>query len=197
MNCFFYICTNNFKVIVYKKLSLNQLNRVDIEEFKLIPKNPIIVILDNVRSQHNIGSVFRSCDAFAIEKLYLCGICATPPSPEIRKSAIGAEESVDWSYSNNTLDCVLELKREGYTILAVEQTQNSTMLDSLIYNQNKKYALIFGNEVKGVSQEVINICDGTIEIPQFGTKHSLNISVSVGIVLWEFVSIQNKNKNDR
>lgn len=173
---------------MYKKLSLNQLNRVDIEKFKLIPKNPFVVILDNVRSQHNIGSVFRSCDAFAIEKLYLCGICATPPSADIRKSAIGAEESVDWEYYNNTIEIVKELKDKGYLIFAVEQTLNSTMLDAFLINSNGKYALIFGNEVKGVSQEVIDICDGTIEIPQFGTKHSLNISVSVGIVLWQLIS---------
>lgn len=173
---------------MYKKLLNSQLSRITPEQYKSISKTPVVLILDNIRSQHNIGAAFRTADAFAIEKIYLCGICAVPPSAEIRKAALGAEESVEWEYFEDTLTLVKALKEEGITLLSVEQTVNSVMLNNFMPEQSKKYALIFGNEVKGVSQSVIDICDGTIEIPQFGTKHSLNVSVSVGVVLWEVVS---------
>lgn len=170
---------------MFRKLKNNELNRATLEEFKEKKKLPITIVLDNVRSQHNIGSSFRTCDAFAIEKLILCGICATPPSAEIRKAALGAEESMSWGYFENTIDAVNNLRENGYIIVAVEQTENSIMLQDFNLVANKRYAFIFGNEVKGVSQNVINMSDATLEIPQYGTKHSLNISVSVGIVLWE------------
>ena len=173
---------------MYKKLLNSQLSRITPEQYKTINKLPVVQILDNIRSQHNIGAAFRTADAFAIEKIYLCGICAVPPSAEIRKAALGAEESVEWEYCEDTLTLVKKLKDGGVTPLSVEQTVNSVMLNKFIPEQGKKYALIFGNEVKGVSQNVVDICDGTIEIPQFGTKHSLNVSVSVGVVLWEVAS---------
>jgi len=159
---------------VYKKLLNSQLSRITPEQYKTINKLPVVLILDNIRSQHNIGAAFRTADAFAIEK--------------IRKAALGAEESVEWEYCEDTLTLVKKLKDGGVTPLSVEQTVNSVMLNKFIPEQGKKYALIFGNEVKGVSQNVVDICDGTIEIPQFGTKHSLNVSVSVGVVLWEVAS---------
>lgn len=177
---------------MYKKLLNSELGRVTQEEYREQAKTPVVLILDNIRSQHNIGAAFRTADAFALEKIYLCGICATPPSAEIRKAALGAEESVDWEYNESTLSVVERLKTEGFTPLAVEQTENSVMLNKFIPHSGKKYALIFGNEVKGVSQDVVDICEGTIEIPQFGTKHSLNVSVSVGVVLWEVVSKMGK-----
>jgi len=170
---------------VFRKLKNSELNRATLKEFKKKEKLPIIIVLDNVRSQHNIGSTFRTSDAFAIEKLILCGICATPPSAEIRKAAIGAEESVNWQYFEKTVDAVQSLKQDGYTIVAVEQTENSQKLGSFIPIAGKRYVFIFGNEVKGVAQDVINLSDATLEIPQYGTKHSLNISVSVGVVLWD------------
>lgn len=170
---------------MFRKLKNSELKRATIEEFKNSTKLPIAIVLDNVRSQHNIGSTFRTSDAFAIEKVVLCGICATPPSAEIRKAALGAEESMSWEYYMHTTEAILKLKEEGYTIIAVEQTENSQMLDSFTPIAGQKYAFIFGNEVKGVAQNVIDLSDSTIEIPQYGTKHSLNISVSVGVVLWE------------
>lgn len=173
---------------MYKKLLNSQLSRITPEQYKAISKTPVVLILDNIRSQHNIGAAFRTADAFAIEKIYLCGICAIPPSSEIRKAALGAEESVDWEYHEDTLTLVKALKTSGITPISVEQTENSVMLNKFNPEPGKKYAFVFGNEVKGVSQSVVDICDGTIEIPQFGTKHSLNVSVSLGIVLWEIVS---------
>lgn len=172
---------------MYRKLKNCELSRLTKEEFKLIKKIPVILVLDNVRSQHNIGAAFRTADAFSLEKVVLCGICATPPSPEIHKSALGAEESVDWVYNEDCLSAVIQLKEQGYKVVSIEQTENSTMLNSLQIEGNGKYALVFGNEVKGVQQEVADISDSVVEIPQFGTKHSLNVSVSVGIVVWEFV----------
>jgi len=170
---------------VFRKLKNSELKRATIEEFKEKQKLPIIIVLDNVRSQHNIGSSFRTSDAFAIEKIYLCGICATPPSAEIRKAALGAEESVSWQYFENTADAISKLKKDGYTIVSVEQTENSQMLNNFNTIAGNKYAFIFGNEVKGVAQDIVNMSDTILEIPQYGTKHSLNISVSVGVVLWE------------
>lgn len=169
-----------------RKLHITELNRKTEEEFRESNKNRIVVVLDNVRSQHNIGSVFRSCDAFLVESIYLCGICATPPNQEIHKTALGAENTVDWKYFERTEDAVAVLKGKGYIPYAIEQTESSLMLDELVVKPDKAYALIFGNEVKGVGQSVIDMCNSTLEIPQFGTKHSFNISVCAGIVLWEF-----------
>jgi tRNA G18 (ribose-2'-O)-methylase SpoU len=177
-----------------KKLLNEELNRKTIEEFKQAGKYPVLVVLDNVRSLNNIGSVFRTCDAFLLEGMILCGITATPPHREISKTALGATESVHWQYFENTLDAVFELRHKGYKILAVEQTVHACMLQDYLFSQNEKYALIFGHEIHGVDQEVVNKCDGTIEIPQYGTKHSLNIAVSAGIVLWEFFRYFQKTK---
>lgn len=166
---------------------MDELNRLSKEEFKNIEKKKIIVVLDNIRSMHNVGSVFRTSDAFAIEKIMLCGITAQPPHREIEKAALGATESVDWEYHPNTLELVNKLKAESYTIISIEQTESSVFLQDFKTNENEKYAIVFGNEVEGVQQEVINASDYCIEIPQFGTKHSFNVSVCAGIVLWEIV----------
>ena len=171
-----------------RKLKITELNRLTVDEFKQANKLPLAVILDEVRSLHNIGSVFRTSDAFLVERIYLCGITATPPHPEMHKTALGAEDTVDWKYVKHTLEAVEELHNEGYTVLAIEQVEGSTMLDELELETDKKYAIVMGNEVKGVQQEVIDACDGCIEIPQYGTKHSLNVSVTTGIVLWEFAN---------
>ena len=171
-----------------RKLKITELNRLTVDEFKQANKLPLAVILDEVRSLHNIGSVFRTSDAFLVERIYLCGITATPPHPEMHKTALGAEDTVDWEYVKHTLEAVEELHNEGYTVLAIEQVEGSTMLDELELEPDKKYAIVMGNEVKGVQQEVIDACDGCIEIPQYGTKHSLNVSVTTGIVLWEFAN---------
>ncbi len=169
-----------------KKLSILEMNRISVEEFKLAEKLPLVVVLDEVRSLHNIGSVFRSSDAFRVESIFLCGITATPPQPEIHKTALGAEDTVDWVYFKDTNEAVSYLHQSGYIVLAIEQCADSTMLQNMQLQQDKKYAVIFGNEVKGVKQEVVDLCDGCIEIPQFGTKHSLNVSVTAGIIIWEF-----------
>lgn len=169
-----------------KKLKTDELNRVGVEEFKEQEKLPVIVVLDNVRSMHNIGSVFRTADGFAIEKLYLCGITAQPPHREIEKTALGATQSVAWKHFETTLDAVDSLRNDGYEIIAIEQASGSTMLNTFQPDTQKKYALIFGNEVNGVSDEVMTQIDECIEIPQFGTKHSFNIVISAGIVLWDF-----------
>jgi len=168
-----------------KKLILDELNRKNIEEFKQAEKTPIIVVLDDIRSLHNIGSFFRTCDAFLIEKIYLCGITATPPNKEIHKTALGATDTVEWEYVKEVLQVVDRLKKENVKILSVEQVEGSVMLNNFSVESNVKYALFFGNEVKGVNQEVINNSDVVIEIPQLGTKHSLNVSVSGGIVIWD------------
>jgi 23S rRNA (guanosine2251-2'-O)-methyltransferase len=168
-----------------KKLSMEDLNRLSKEEFKNADKKKIIVILDNIRSMHNVGSVFRTSDAFAIEKIMLCGITAQPPHREIEKAALGATESVDWEYHPKTLDIVNQLKAECYIIISIEQAENSVFLQNFETKVEEKYAIVFGNEVEGVQQEVINASDYCIEIPQFGTKHSFNVSVCAGIVLWE------------
>ena len=161
------------------------MNRISVEQFKEAEKLPLVVVLDNVRSLHNIGSVFRTSDAFRIECIYLCGITATPPHAEMHKTALGAEFTVNWRYVENTLEAVDNLKSEGYTVLSVEQAEGSTMLDELTLERGRKYAVVLGNEVKGVQQEVIDHSDGCIEIPQYGTKHSLNVSVTAGIVIWD------------
>ena len=169
-----------------KKKLVTEMGRIDREEFAASDKLPLTVVVDNVRSLHNVGSVFRTSDAFRVERVVLCGITATPPHPEMHKTALGAEDTVEWSYKKHTLEAVEELHNEGYTVLAIEQVEGSTMLDHLTLDADKKYAIVMGNEVKGVQQEVVNACDGCIEIPQYGTKHSLNVSVTTGIVLWEF-----------
>lgn len=168
-----------------EKLSMQQLGRISVDEYKSSEKSPLIIIADNVRSMHNVGSIFRTSDAFLVEKIYLCGITPTPPHREIQKTALGATESVDWQYAENTLDVVNQLKKEGWTILALEQTTNSVMLDELKVEKGEKIAIVLGNEVDGVNQEVINLCHKAVEIPQFGTKHSFNVSVSCGIMLWQ------------
>ncbi|MEC4112888.1 RNA methyltransferase [Myroides pelagicus] len=176
-----------------RKLANSELERKNIEEFKASEKTPIIIVLDDIRSLHNIGSVFRTCDAFLIEKVYLCGITATPPNKEIHKTALGATDTVEWAYSKDVLEVIKQLKEDGVSIQSVEQVENSVMLNEFKVQETTKYALVFGNEVKGVSQAVVDLSDGIIEIPQLGTKHSLNISVSAGIVIWDLFQ-QMKNK---
>lgn len=175
-----------------RKLLVEELNRVSIDEFHDVSKIPLTIILDNVRSQHNIGSVFRTSDAFLVEEIILCGITATPPNAEIHKTALGSEDSVKWSYHEDTVSVVSHLKDVGYTVYAIEQTENSLMLDDMELNRNKKYALVLGHEVHGVQQSVIDACHNCIEIPQFGTKHSLNVSVAGGIVIWDFFKMLSK-----
>ena len=177
-----------------RKLKITELNRINVDEFKEAKKLPLIVVLDEIRSLHNIGSVFRTSDAFRIESIYLCGITATPPHPELHKTALGAEYTVDWKYFKNTLDAVNKLKSDGYIVYSIEQAEGSTMLNDLKLDQTRKYAIVMGNEVKGVQQEVIDNSDGCIEITQYGTQHSLNVSVTTGIVIWDFF---NKLKFDR
>lgn len=168
-----------------RKLRITELNRITPEEFKSARKLPLVVILDDIRSLHNIGSVFRTSDAFCIERIYLCGITAVPPHPEMHKTALGAEFTVDWKYVKNTVDAIEELKKEGYMVYSVEQAEGSVMLHELVLERDKKYAVVMGNEVKGVKQGVIDHSHGCVEIPQYGTKHSLNVSVAAGIVIWE------------
>lgn len=168
-----------------RKLANAELDRKNIDEFKEAKKTPLLIILDDIRSLHNIGSVFRTSDAFLIEKIYLCGITAIPPNKEIHKTALGATETVEWEYEKDVLTVLAKLKEAQISIFAIEQVENAVMLNDFKVEKATKYALIFGNEVKGVSQEAIKSCDGVIEIPQLGTKHSLNISVSAGIVVWD------------
>ena len=168
-----------------RKLKITEMARLSVEEFKAAGKLPLTVVLDDIRSQHNIGSVLRTCDAFRIENVLLCGITATPPTAEIHKTALGAEDSVRWEHYDSAAEAVRSLKASGHVVLAVEQCEGSTMLQRLKLNGGDKYAIVLGNEVKGVQQEVVDLCDGCVEIPQFGTKHSLNVSVAAGIVLWE------------
>ena len=171
-----------------RKLSVTELGRMDIEEFKTSKKIPLTVILDEGRSLYNVGSVFRTADAFRVERIILCGITATPEKSlvEIHKTALGAEESVEWIYSPDCFSIVKELNDNGYITVAVEQVENSVKLDKLVVDNTKRYALVLGNEVKGVNQDVVDICKYSLEIPQYGTKHSLNVSVSAGLVIWEF-----------
>lgn len=176
-----------------RKLANSELDRKTVDEFKDSSKTPLIIILDNVRSLHNIGSVFRTADAFLIEKIYLCGITASPPHRDITKTALGATKTVAWEHRTNTSEVVEELQRSGIKILAIEQAENAVMLNDFAVESGEKYAVIFGNEVKGVQQELVNAADAIIEIPQLGTKHSLNISVSTGVVIWDlFVKIKFK-----
>ncbi|MBV1887852.1 MAG: RNA methyltransferase [Urechidicola sp.] len=168
-----------------RKLKNSELNRIDVDAFKNIQKIPLIVVLDNIRSLNNIGSVFRTSDAFVIEKIYLCGITAKPPHKEIHKTALGATESIEWEYVEDTLKLIEKLKDSNIKVVSIEQADNATMLQEFVVEPNQKYAIVFGNEVKGVQQEVVSASDYCIEIPQFGTKHSLNISVSCGVVLWD------------
>jgi 23S rRNA (guanosine2251-2'-O)-methyltransferase len=171
-----------------KKLKLAELNRVSVAEFKAGEKFPVVIVLDNVRSMHNIGSIFRTADGFAVEKICLCGITATPPHREIEKTALGATQSIAWEYYQTPIEAVDQLRANGYQVIAIEQAENSTMLNEFKPEAGKRYALIFGNEVNGVSDEVMQHVDGCIEIPQFGTKHSFNVVVSAGIVLWDLFS---------
>ncbi len=168
-----------------RKLLNEELNRLSIEEFKLSKKLPLVLVLDNVRSMNNVGSVFRSADAFLVESIILCGITATPPHKGIHKTALGATDSVDWEYYEDTEIAINILKGKGYKIGAVEQTEDSIMLNTISTNADEKYALVFGHEVRGIQQKIVDLCDFAIEIPQFGTKHSLNISVCAGILIWE------------
>jgi len=168
------------------KLKLDDLKRATVEEFKKQDKLPVTVILDSVRSMHNVGSIFRTADGFAVEKIILCGITARPPHREIEKTALGATSSIDWLYVENIAEAILALKQDGYQIIAIEQASNSQMLNSFLPEKDQKFALIFGNEVNGISDEAMKMSDICIEIPQFGTKHSFNIVVSAGIVLWDF-----------
>lgn len=172
---------------MHRKLQNEELNRISTKAFKQAAKLPVVIILDNVRSQNNVGSVFRTSDAFRVEKIYLCGITSTPDNREVHKTALGAEDAVAWEYVKETADIVARLKTEGYRIYAIEQAENSTSLETLSIEMTGKYALVFGNEVKGVQQDIIDHSDACVEIPQFGTKHSFNISVTVGIVLWQLV----------
>ena len=171
-----------------RKLKNSELNRLSVENYRAASKIPLIVILDNIRSLNNIGSVFRTSDAFLIEKIYLCGITACPPHRDIHKTALGATDSVSWEYRESSLDLVRELKANGVKVMSVEQAEHSVMLHDFEVYEDERIAVVFGNEVKGVQQEVVDQCDGCIEIPQFGTKHSLNVSVSCGVVLWDLYS---------
>lgn len=169
-----------------RKLLNIELGRVSTQEYKQLPESGVVLVLDNIRSAHNVGSAFRTADSFKIDKVWLCGICAVPPSAEIHKSALGAEDSVEWEHVKETMDAVRRLKEDGYTIVSAEQTVDSVMLDSFVPEADRKYAVVFGNEVAGVSQEVVDASDFALEIPQYGTKHSLNVSVSMGVILWHF-----------
>lgn len=169
-----------------RKLTVEELNRMDIEEFHQSEKLPLVIVLDNIRSLHNVGSVFRTADAFRLQGVWLCGITACPPAAEIHKTALGAEDSVSWEYFEDTLDAVERLQREGYEVLAVEQVEGSLKLNTFRIDPAKRYALILGNEVKGVRQDVVDAANAALEIPQYGTKHSMNVSVTAGIVMWEF-----------
>ena len=181
-----YLCiAKNFHMHNRKLLNI-ELGRVSAAEYKELPESGIVLVLDNIRSAHNVGSAFRTADSFKIDKVWLCGICAVPPSAEIHKSALGAEDSVAWEHVDDTMEAVRRLKEDGYTIVSSEQTMESVMLDTFVPEPGRRYAVVFGNEVAGVSQEVVDASDFALEIPQYGTKHSLNVSVSMGVVLWHF-----------
>ena len=169
-----------------RKVRTIEMKRLTVEEYRKAEKLPLIVVLDDVRSMYNIGSVFRTCDAFRVEAVYLCGISCTPPATEIHKTALGAEDSVNWKYFKTALEAVDELKKEGYQVLSVEQVEHSTKLQTFIPQEGQRYAVILGNEVKGVHQEVVDASDGCLEIPQLGTKHSMNVSVTAGIIIYKF-----------
>lgn len=171
-----------------RKLEMDELNRLETSEFKGTKKHPYCIILDNVRSLNNVGSAFRTGDAFLVQKIYLCGITGTPPDREINKTALGATETVDWQYYENTTDLLKELRKDGWKIYAVEQTEPKTYLQNFHPIPDEKYAFIFGNEVQGVEEELLPLCDGCLEIPQFGSKHSLNIAVTIGIISWHYIN---------
>jgi 23S rRNA (guanosine2251-2'-O)-methyltransferase len=171
-----------------RKLKVTELNRIDIDQFKASAKTPLVVVLDNVRSMHNVGSVFRTADAFRLEAVVLCGITACPPHAEIHKTALGAEESVDWTYYSDSDEAVKKLRSKGYEVYALEQVEGSIPLQDFKAVPERRYAIVLGNEVKGVGQSTVNLCDGAIEIPQYGTKHSLNVSVSGGMAIWHVAS---------
>lgn len=175
-----------------RKLLNIELGRVSAEEYKELPESGVVVVLDNIRSAHNVGSVFRTADSFKADKVWLCGICAVPPSAEIHKSALSAEDSVEWEHVDDTMEAITRLKNEGYTIVSAEQTVGSVMLDGFVPEKGGRYAVVFGNEVEGVRQDVVNASDIALEIPQFGTKHSLNVSVSAGVILWHFRLMMNR-----
>ena len=174
-----------------KKLSMDELQRSSIEDFKNSGKHPLVVVLDSVRSMSNVGSIFRTCDGFAVEKLFLCGITAQPPHKEITKTALGATESVDWEYRQDVVELVIQLKNEHFKVFLIEQTDNSIMLDQFQYQPQDKIAIVLGNEVFGVDEKLLPLCDGVIEIPQYGTKHSFNVTIAGGIVIWEMVKQMN------
>lgn len=169
-----------------RKLKNSELNRIDVETFKKREKTPLVIVLDNIRSLNNIGSIFRTSDAFLVDEILLCGITATPPHREIHKTALGAENSVNWQYFEDTMDALTYLKSHDFKTFAIEQADEATMLDKLTLDKAEKYAVVLGNEVKGVQQKVVDACDNCIEIPQFGTKHSLNVSITGGVVIWDF-----------
>ena len=181
-----YLCIAKKFNMHNRKLLNIELGRVSAAEYKELPESGIVLVLDNIRSAHNVGSAFRTADSFKIDKVWLCGICAVPPSAEIHKSALGAEDSVAWEHVDDTMEAVRRLKEDGYTIVSSEQTMESVMLDTFVPEPGRRYAVVFGNEVAGVSQEVVDASDFALEIPQYGTKHSLNVSVSMGVVLWHF-----------
>lgn len=181
-----YLCgCKNYHMHNRKLLNI-ELGRVSAQEYKELPESGIVLVLDNIRSAHNVGSAFRTADSFKIDKVWLCGICAVPPSAEIHKSALGAEDSVAWEHVGDTMEALRRLKEDGYTIVSAEQTMESVMLDTFVPEKGRRYAVVFGNEVAGVSQDVVDASDFALEIPQYGTKHSLNVSVSMGVVLWHF-----------
>jgi 23S rRNA (guanosine2251-2'-O)-methyltransferase len=171
-----------------KKLSMDELNRLTVSEFKDVDKTPLVIVLDNIRSMNNVGSAFRTADAFKIEKIWLAGITATPPNREITKTALGSDEAVEWEHNSDIIDIINNLKNNGYVVCAIEQVENSTFLNEFLPEKGKKYAYVFGNEVFGVNEEAILKADHCLEIPQFGTKHSLNISVTIGITCWDFIT---------
>lgn len=176
-----------------RKLLNIELGRVSAQEYKELPESGIVLVLDNIRSAHNVGSAFRTADSFKIDKVWLCGICAVPPSAEIHKSALGAEDSVEWEHVTDTMEAVGRLREDGYVIISAEQTVESVMLDAFVPEKGRKYAVVFGNEVAGVRQDVVDASDMVLEIPQYGTKHSLNVSVSMGVVLWHLRYHLNKH----
>lgn len=187
------LLVNSLTKLIMRKLKVTEMNRLTVDEFRTSDKMPLTVVLDDVRSLYNVGSVLRSCDAFRVEEVVLCGITAAPPHPEIHKTALGAEDSVSWRHADSALEAVRELRRQGVTVMAVEQCEGSTMLNTFVPETGRRYAVVLGNEVKGVRQDVVDECDGCLEIPQFGTKHSLNVSVTAGIVVWHFCQTSMNN----
>ena len=187
------LLVNSLTKLIMRKLKVTEMNRLTVDEFRTSDKMPLTVVLDDMRSLYNVGSVLRSCDASRVEEVVLCGITAAPPHPEIHKTALGAEDSVSWRHADSALEAVRELRRQGVTVMAVEQCEGSTRLNTFVPETGRRYAVVLGNEVKGVRQDVVDECDGCLEIPQFGTKHSLNVSVTAGIVVWHFCQASMNN----